>query len=362
MLLAQAIMSNDPVFKNSQLARYCVANYLSEDVLINAVHFVPVNQIVQSGPLAFQYRYSIENIDAAGVAFRKIGEEYPVGNNYGSEATAKMAILGGNFSVDEEFQFVTAPGTGSLENYVDGQMRKKAVALTKAFNQYTIKGDASDGKSFNGLEKLVPASRTKTDIINLGDYSGEKLRIAWTTLYSVLDAVPGANLIITTMEGVSAFRALLGTKNLSLSSSEIATLASMQNQAPALPCIRFENMLVIGLPRAYFTASELVNKEPFYVLRSDSSTGFKFVTPAGRPVVYAKVPNLTNADSTQHQGGLSMHCAPVIEDLYACAKGYISAGNASVASLNNATPYTVEKSLITDANNDGEADGESDAP
>ena len=362
MLLAQAIMSNDPVFKNSQLARYCVANYLSEDVLINAVHFVPVNQIVQSGPLAFQYRYSIENIDAAGVAFRNIGEEYPVANNYGSEETAKMAILGGNFSVDEEFQFVTAPGTGSLENYVDGQMRKKAVALTKAFNQYTIKGDATDGKSFNGLEKLVPASRTKTDVITLGDYSGEKLRIAWTTLYSVLDAVPGANLIITTMEGVSAFRALLGTKNLSLSSSEIATLASMQNQAPSLPCIRFENMLVIGLPRAYFTASEVTGKEPFYVLRSDSSTGFKFVTPAGRPVVYAKVPNLTNADSTQHQGGLSMHCAPVIEDLYACAKGYISAGNAVVTSLNNATPYTVEKSTIMDANNDGEADAESDAP
>ena len=270
MLLAQAIMSNDPVFKNSQLARYCVANYLSEDVLINAVHFVPVNQIVQSGPLAFQYRYSIENIDAAGVAFRKIGEEYPVGNNYGSESTAKMAILGGNFSVDEEFQFVTAPGTGGLENYVDGQMRKKAVALTKAFNQYTIKGDASDGKSFNGLEKLVPASRTQTSVITLGDYSSEKLRMAWTTLYSVLDAVPGANLIITTMEGVSAFRALLGTKNLSVSSGEIATLASMQNQAPSLPCIRFENMLVIGLPRAYFTASEVAGKEPFYVLRSDS--------------------------------------------------------------------------------------------
>ena len=356
MLLAQAIMSNDPVFKNSQLARYCVANYLSEDVLINAVHFVPVNQIVQAGPLAFQYRYSIENIDAAGVAFRKIGEEYPVGNNYGSEATAKMAILGGNFSVDEEFQFVTAPGTGGLENYVDGQMRKKAVALTKAFNQYTIKGDATDGKSFNGLEKLVPASRTQTSVITLGDYSNEKLRIAWTTLYSVLDAVPGANLIITTMEGVSAFRALLGTKNLGLSPSEITTLASMQNQAPGLPCIRFENMLVIGLPRAYFTSSELVGKEPFYVLRSDSATGFKFVTPAGRPVVYAKVPNLTNADSTQHQGGLSMHCAPVIEDLYACAKGYISAGNAVVSSLNNATPYTVEKSVITDADNDGEAD------
>ena len=362
MLLAQAIMSNDPVFQNSQLARYCVANYLSEDVLINAVHFVPVNQIVQAGPLAFQYRYSIENIDAAGVAFRKIGEEYPVANNYGSEATAKMAILGGNFSVDEEFQFVTAPGTGSLENYVDGQMRKKAVALTKAFNQYTIKGDTSDGKSFNGLEKLVPASRTKTDVITLGDYSDEKLRIAWTTLYSVLDAVPGANLIITTMEGVSAFRALLGTKNLSLSSSEIATLASMQNQAPALPCIRFENMLVIGLPRAYFTASEVTGKEPFYVLRSDSATGFKFVTPAGRPVVYAKVPNLTNADSTQHQGGLSMHCAPVIEDLYACAKGYISAGSAVVSSLNNATPYTVEKSVIMDADLDGEADAESDIP
>lgn len=356
MLLAQAIMSNDPVFRNSQLARYCVANYLSEDVLINAVHFVPVNQIVQSGPLAFQYRYSIENIDAAGVAFRNIGEEYPVANNYGSEATAKMAILGGNFSVDEEFQFVTAPGTGGLENYVDGQMRKKAVALTKAFNQYTIKGDATDGKSFNGLEKLVPASRTKTDVITLGDYSGENLRIAWTTLYSVLDAVPGANLIITTMEGVSAFRALLGTKNLSLSSSEIATLASIQNQAPALPCIRFENMLVIGLPRAYFTTSEVTGKEPFYVLRSDSSTGFKFVTPAGRPVVYAKVPNLTNADSTQHQGGLSMHCAPVIEDLYACAKGYISAGNADVTSLNNATPHTVEKSVIMDADNDGESD------
>lgn len=356
MLLAQAIMSNDPVFRNTQLARYCVANYLSEDVLINAVHFVPVNQIVQSGPLAFQYRYSIENIDAAGVAFRNIGEEYPVANNYGSEKTAKMAILGGNFSVDEEFQFVTAPGTGGLENYVDGQMRKKAVALTKAFNQYTIKGDATDGKSFNGLEKLVPASRTNTDVITLGDYSNENLRIAWTTLYSVLDAVPGANLIITTMEGVSAFRALLGTKNLGLSPSEIATLASMQNQASALPCIRFENMLVIGLPRAYFTASELASKEPFYVLRSDSSTGFKFVTPAGRPVVYAKVPNLTNADSTQHQGGLSMHCAPVIEDLYACAKGYISAGNATVTSLNNATPYTVEKSVIEDADNDGESD------
>lgn len=361
MLLAQAIMSNDPVFKNSQLARYCVANYLSEDVLINAVHFVPVNQIVQSGPLAFQYRYSIENIDAAGVAFRKIGEEYPVANNYGSEATAKMAILGGNFSVDEEFQFVTAPGTGGLENYVDSQMRKKAVALTKAFNQYTIKGDATDGKSFNGLEKLVPASRTQTNVITLDDYSNEKLRIAWTTLYSVLDAVPGANLIITTMEGVSAFRALLGTKNLGLSSSEIATLASMQNQAPSLPCIRFENMLVIGLPRAYFTASELVSKEPFYVLRSDSATGFKFVTPAGRPVVYAKVPNLTNADSTQHQGGLSMHCAPVIEDLYACAKGYISSGNAVVTSLNNATPYTVNGSNVKDANLDGEAD-ETDSP
>ena len=356
MLLAQAIMSNDPVFKNSQLARYCVANYLSEDVLMNAVHFVPVNQIVQSGPLAFQYRYAIENIDAAGIAFRKIGEEYPVSNNYGSEATAKMAILGGNFSVDEEFQFVTAPGTGGLENYVDSQMRKKAVSLTKAFNQYTIKGDASDGKSFNGLEKLVPASRTQTNVITLGDYSNEKLRIAWTTLYSVLDAVPGANLIITTMEGVSAFRALLGTKNLGLSSSEIATLASMQNQAPALPCIRFENMLVIGLPRAYFTASELVSKEPFYVLRSDSATGFKFVTPAGRPVVYAKVPNLTNADSTQHQGGLSMHCAPVIEDLFACAKGYISAGNAIVSSLNNTAPYTVEGSNVKDADLDGEAD------
>ena len=100
MLLAQAIMSNDPVFRNTQLARYCVANYLSEDVLMNAVHFVPVNQIVQSGPLAFQYRYAIENIDSAGIAFRNIGEEYPVSNNYGSEATAKMAILGGNFSVD----------------------------------------------------------------------------------------------------------------------------------------------------------------------------------------------------------------------------------------------------------------------
>ena len=356
MLLAQAIMSNDPVFKNSQLARYCVANYLSEDVLMNAVHFVPVNQIVQSGPLAFQYRYAIENIDAAGIAFRKIGEEYPVSNNYGSESTAKMAILGGNFSVDEEFQFVTAPGTGGLENYVDSQMRKKAVSLTKAFNQYTIKGDASDGKSFNGLEKLVPASRTQTNVITLGDYSNEKLRIAWTTLYSVLDAVPGANLIITTMEGVSAFRALLGTRNLGLSSSEIATLASMQNQSPALPCIRFENMLVIGLPRAYFTASELVSKEPFYVLRSDSATGFKFVTPAGRPVVYAKVPNLTNADSTQHQGGLSMHCAPVIEDLFACAKGYISAGNAIVSSLNNTAPYTVEGSNVKDADLDGEAD------
>ena len=356
MLLAQAIMSNDPVFKNSQLARYCVANYLSEDVLMNAVHFVPVNQIVQSGPLAFQYRYAIENIDTAGIAFRKIGEEYPVSNNYGSESTAKMAILGGNFSVDEEFQFVTAPGTGGLENYVDSQMRKKAVSLTKAFNQYTIKGDASDGKSFNGLEKLVPASRTQTSVITLGDYSGEKLRMAWTTLYSVLDAVPGANLIITTMEGVSAFRALLGTRNLGLSSSEIATLASMQNQAPALPCIRFENMLVIGLPRAYFTASELVSKEPFYVLRSDSATGFKFVTPAGRPVVYAKVPNLTNADSTQHQGGLSMHCAPVIEDLFACAKGYISAGNAIVSSLNNTAPYTVEGSNVKDADLDGEAD------
>ena len=356
MLLAQAIMSNDPVFKNTQLARYCVANYLSEDVLMNAVHFVPVNQIVQSGPLAFQYRYTVENIDAAGIAFRKIGEEYPVSNNYGSESTAKMAILGGNFAVDEEFQFVTVPGTGGLENYVDSQMRKKAVSLTKAFNQYTIKGDASDGKSFNGLEKLVPASRTKTNVITLGDYSNEKLRIAWTTLYSVLDAVPGANLIITTMEGVSAFRALLGTKNLSLSSSEIATLASMQNQAPALPCIRFENMLVIGLPRAYFTASELTGKEPFYVLRSDSATGFKFVTPAGRPVVYAKVPNLTNADSTQHQGGLSMHCAPVIEDLFACAKGYISAGNAIVSSLNNTAPTTVEGSNVNDKDLDGEAD------
>ena len=356
MLLAQAIMSNDPVFRNTQLARYCVANYLSEDVLMNAVHFVPVNQIVQSGPLSFQYRYAIENIDAAGIAFRKIGEEYPVSNNYGSEATANMAILGGNFSVDEEFQFVTVPGTGGLENYVDSQMRKKAVSLTKAFNQYTIKGDASDGKSFSGLEKLVPANRTQTNVITLADYSDEKLRIAWTTLYSVLDAVPGANLIVTTMEGVSAFRALLGTKNLGLSSSEIATLASMQNQAPALPCIRFENMLVIGLPRAYFSASELTSKEPFYVLRSDSATGFKFVTPAGRPVVYAKVPNLTNADSTQHQGGLSIHCAPVIEDLFACAKGYISAGNAIVSSLNNTAPHTVEKSNVNDADLNGEAD------
>ena len=361
MLLAQAIMSNDPVFKNTQLARYCVANYLSEDVLVNAVHFVPVNQIVQSGPLSFQYRYAIENIDAAGIAFRKIGEEYPVSNNYGSEATANMAILGGNFSVDEEFQFVSVPGTGGLENYVDSQMRKKAVSLTKAFNQYTIKGDASDGKSFNGLEKLVPANRTQTNVITLADYSNEKLRIAWTTLYSVLDAVPGANLIITTMEGVSAFRALLGTRNLGLSSSEIATLASMQNQAPELPCIRFENMLVIGLPRAYFTASELTDKEPFYVLRSDSATGFKFVTPAGRPVVYAKVPNLTNADSTQHQGGLSIHCAPVIEDLFACAKGYISAGNAIVSSLNNTAPHTVEKSNVKDADLNGEAD-EPDSP
>ena len=361
MLLAQAIMSNDPVFKNTQLARYCVANYLSEDVLVNAVHFVPVNQIVQSGPLSFQYRYAIENIDAAGIAFRKIGEEYPVSNNYGSEATANMAILGGNFSVDEEFQFVSVPGTGGLENYVDSQMRKKAVSLTKAFNQYTIKGDASDGKSFNGLEKLVPANRTQTNVITLADYSDEKLRIAWTTLYSVLDAVPGANLIITTMEGVSAFRALLGTRNLGLSSSEIATLASMQNQAPELPCIRFENMLVIGLPRAYFTASELTDKEPFYVLRSDSATGFKFVTPAGRPVVYAKVPNLTNADSTQHQGGLSIHCAPVIEDLFACAKGYISAGNAIVSSLNNTAPHTVEKSNVKDADLNGEAD-EPDSP
>ena len=356
MLLAQAIMSNDPVFKNTQLARYCVANYLSEDVLVNAVHFVPVNQIVQSGPLSFQYRYAIENIDAAGIAFRKIGEEYPVSNNYGSEATANMAILGGNFSVDEEFQFVAVPGTGGLENYVDSQMRKKAVSLTKAFNQYTIKGDASDGKSFNGLEKLVPANRTQTNVITLADYSDEKLRIAWTTLYSVLDAVPGANLIITTMEGVSAFRALLGTRNLGLSSSEIETLASMQNQTPALSCIRFENMLVIGLPRAYFSASELTDKEPFYVLRSDSATGFKFVTPAGRPVVYAKVPNLTNADSTQHQGGLSIHCAPVIEDLFACAKGYISAGNAIVSSLNNTAPYTVEKSNVKDEDLNGEAD------
>ena len=51
-----------------------------------------------------------------------------------------------------------------------------------------------------------------------------------------------------------------------------------------------------------------------------------------------------------------MHCAPVIEDLYACAKGYISAGNAVVTSINNKAPYTVEKSVIVDADNDGESD------
>ena len=51
-----------------------------------------------------------------------------------------------------------------------------------------------------------------------------------------------------------------------------------------------------------------------------------------------------------------MHCAPVIEDLFACAKGYISAGNAIVSSLNNTAPYTVEGSNVKDADLDGEAD------
>ena len=50
-----------------------------------------------------------------------------------------------------------------------------------------------------------------------------------------------------------------------------------------------------------------------------------------------------------------MHCAPVIEDLYACAKGYISNGSAPIVSLNSVTP----RESGSGANAD---DAESDSP
>lgn len=338
--IAEQVIANDPAFVRSPLAKYCVQNYLSEDALFNLVHFVPINVAVQNAT-AFKYSYTIENVDASSIDFRAIGGEYKKANNIADSADVALKILGGNFEVDEEFLYASTPGQGGLENYVDSQMRQKASELVKAFNKFTILGNAtSDAKQFNGLEVLVPSSRTKSTPITCGDFSAEALRIARTNLYSVLDAVPGANLIITTIEGVSAFRALLATQNLSMSNSYVMTVASAANNTPGIPVINFEGRVVVGLPRAYFSAAELAIGEPFYVLRSDANKGFKFVTPAGRPPVVAKVPNLKDPQSTQHQGGVSMHTAPVIEDLYACAKGYISAGSADVTSLNNVTPRT----------------------
>lgn len=343
--IAEQIVANDPAFTRSPLAKYCVKNYLSQDALFNLVNFVPINVAVQNAT-AFKYSYTIENVDASNIGFRAIGEEYGKANNVPSTADVALKILGGNFEVDEEFMYASTPGSNGLENYVDAQMRQKAAELVAAFNKFTIKGSATaDAKQFNGLETLVPASRTVSTPITCDDFSDAKLRIAFTSLYSVLDAVPGANLIITTIEGVSAFRALLATRNLTLSSAYVMTAASAENNTPGLPVITFENRVVVGLPRADFSAAELAIGEPFYVLRSDANKGFKYVVPAGRTPVVAKVPNLRDAQSTQHQGGLSMHTAPVIEDLYACAKGYISAGSANVTSLNNTTPRSVDPTV-----------------
>ena len=353
--IAEQVMANDPSFTRSPLAKYCVQNYLSNDALFNLVNFVPINVAVQNAT-AFKYSYSIRNINAKSVGFRAIGEEYKKGNNIQGTADVSLKILGGNFEVDEEQAYALVPGSASYENYVDSQMRDKGAELLSLFNESIVKGDSSKNpKEFDGLEKLVPATRTATQVITTGDFSDAALRIAWTVLYSVIDAVPGANLIITTMPGLTAFRSLLATRNLQLASAYVMTAASAANNTPGLPVHSFDTKTIIGLPREDFSETELAKGEPFYVLRSDSNHGFKMVTPAGRPIVVAKVPNVKAGNTTQHQGGLSMHCAPVIEDLYACAKGYISNGSAPIVSLNSVTPRESGSGAIAD-------DAESESP
>jgi hypothetical protein len=347
--IAEQVAAKHDSFTRSPLAAYAVENYLSENALFNAVDFVPIVNLVPQATFA-KYSFQRTNVDASLVGFRNIGGEFPAGTTVPEVGEAALAILGGQVVVDEEFQYARTPGDKGLENFVDQEFRKKAAELLKAFNKYVISGDstAQGAKQFDGLEKIVPSSRTHSTAISLNDYSDEKIRIAWVELYAILDAVPGANLIITTIEGVSAFRALLATRNLSLASATVATAASVVGKKAGIPAVQFEDKLVIGLPRAYFSAAELAIGEPFYVLRRDDTTGFKFVTPVNRPIVKMVLPNFMGGNSTQKAGEVSIFTAPVIEDLYACAKGYISAGNANITSINNNVPVTPsEGSTIT---------------
>jgi hypothetical protein len=118
------------------------------------------------------------------IEFYEVGDSWTESTPTFEQKTASLKIMGGDADVDN-FLKATRSNIQDLEAAV---VELKAKALRDKFEDTFIYGDASDGKQFDGLRKLIDTTTSGDQVIPM-DGTGATLTLA--KLDELIDAVKG---------------------------------------------------------------------------------------------------------------------------------------------------------------------------
>ena len=145
----------------------------------DAISAAIIEDLIRDSQLMDQLTFKpISGLSATGtrwqslpsVAFRKIGAGYTESTGRTEQIKETLSILGGDILADTIFEHVK----DVIEDPIQTQMKLKAKAMARVFNDYFVNGDqASDPDGFEGIKKRIsnmPARQT-IDLYNTLDAS-----------------------------------------------------------------------------------------------------------------------------------------------------------------------------------------------
>lgn len=314
--LAQVI-AGDPRFAGDAIAIGAIREYLMNDQLFNTLEFSP--QAMKNSLNAFEYAYNVFGTKVSDIKTRKLGENGVTPSNHvPTTKRVKLGILSGDFQVDVQMARGNVSGSiteSGFNNYVVEQLALKMDDLVNGFAIKFIKGDSSnDSGDFDGLEKLVPATRVSSTAIDLGDFEYKKAQAARAKVNAVINNVKNPNAIITTYNGMN-YLTSIDARNGIVSAPAIIN---------GVQYATYGGLIIIPLTTDCFSASEFTTGEPFYVVRMSENKGLKVVIPNDGKIMIIHDPRTEQSGNRVKTGYVEMNSAVALNDLLAVYKGYIT--------------------------------------
>lgn len=326
--LAQVIAGDYAYNATAGGAAFAIKQYMSNNALMNVLNFVPKGSLVGAGDTkAFMYTYGVFKSNVNSIKSRSMGEDYVASNNIAALKNVYLKIFGGNYAADRAMlKAMALSGRLEAKSYEEEQLALKMDDLVNGFARLFVKGDSSvDPEEMDGLNKIISSDRIKTTPIDLTDLKDETALATYAMINNAVQAVPGANVIVTTVAGAGILGAVSTRAGMLNNISNIGRV-----ELPGTGVISegvyvqtFGNTPVIALTNDCFTDADLLIGSPVYILRCDDKHGCKVVTQNGGELIAVYPLDMDMASGVVKTGGVEMIAAVAIEDKFAAAKIFI---------------------------------------